>query len=248
MTVHARPKALSIFTAQGNQTSQEDYVLGRKEKGIFVVADGFGGSGPGAAAAKSACESVVGFLEKEAGDLEATMPFVLRSYFSLAGNVLFNALVHANRKAVASNHKKNIHERGGASVIAGFLDDGLMALANVGGCTAWLFRNDQMTELVIPRSYARLCDPVSKDPGEGLNIPLAALGIGDDLEPEIVEFRVSAGDWLLLQSDGLNQEARDELMEIRRQGLAAQDSVEKINGVLKNRTFQENASASVVLF
>ena len=248
MTAHLKPKALSIFTAQGNQSSQEDFAMGRKEKGIFVVADGFGGSIAGAEAAKSACEAVVGFLEKEAGDLEATMPFVLRSYFSLAGNVLFNALIHANRKAVAMNRKKNIHERGGASVIAGFLDDGLMALANVGVCTAWLFRGSQMTELVIPRSYARLCDPVSKDPGDGLNVPLAALGLGEDLEPEIVEFRVSAGDWLLLQSDGLTGNFRDGLMDIRLQGSSAQDSAEKINSFLKSSSFDENASASVVLF
>ena len=69
----------------GSRSAQEDFVLSDAEKGIFVLADGFGGPNPGAAASKAACESVKHFLFKEAGDRDATMPFVLRSYFSLGG-------------------------------------------------------------------------------------------------------------------------------------------------------------------
>src|SRR4051812_39855735 len=83
-------RSVSVYTAKGARPAQEDHALALQEKGIVVVADGFGGPMPGAAASKAACEGVRDFLVREAGDLEATLPFVLRSYFSLAGNVLFN--------------------------------------------------------------------------------------------------------------------------------------------------------------
>ncbi|HUP57351.1 MAG TPA: hypothetical protein VM598_07865, partial [Bdellovibrionota bacterium] len=119
-------RSVTVFQSSGSRPFQEDHVITQRERGIFVVADGFGGPVAGVAAAKTACEEVRNFLFKEAGDQDATLPFVLRSYFSLAGNVLFNALIHANRKVHLPNKKKAINERGGASVLAGYLDGNLL--------------------------------------------------------------------------------------------------------------------------
>src|SRR5690606_16370015 len=104
---YPRLRSMTVFSTQGEAAIQEDYVLAKKERGLFVVGDGFGGGENGANASRIACESVLGFLDKEAGDLEATLPFVLRKYYSLAGNVLFNTLVHANKKVLKANQGKN---------------------------------------------------------------------------------------------------------------------------------------------
>jgi len=213
-------KAVSNFSAQGARPGQEDYLLCSDERGIFVVADGFGGPVSGANAAKAACEAVRSFLIKEAGDREATLPFVLRSYFSLAGNVLFNALIHANRKVVFGNKGKDVHERGGASLIAGFIDGDLLALANAGGCSCWLFRDGRATELVMPRTYGKLCDPLSVEHPVELRIPLMAVGTAEDLEPEIFEYRLKAGDWLLFQTDGISRRAREQLLEVYKKNMS----------------------------
>jgi serine/threonine protein phosphatase PrpC len=230
-------QSFTIFSTQGEAQSQEDFVLGKKERGLFVVADGFGGAGVGSKVSQTACEAVLGFLEKEAGDVEATLPFVLRSYFSLAGNVLFNALIHANRKVSLLNRGKSLNEKGGASVLAAFLDEDLFALGSVGGCTAWLIRNGKMTELMTPRTYARLCDPFAADPDPQLAAPLMAMGMADDLEPEIVEFRVKPGDRVLLHSDGLREMVRTKLLQAQ--------SVEEC---LRAETFQDNASLALIQF
>ena len=202
---------------------------------------------------KLACESVRGFLKKEGGDPDATLPFVLRSYFSLAGNVLFNALIHANMKILAANRNKGVHERGGASVIAAFLDGDLLALANVGGCSAWLFRNGEPVELVIPRTYARMLDPLCLEPEAALDIPLAAIGIAEDLEPEIIEYRIQKGDWVLLQTDGLGSKAVQTIgsLQIGRasgQVPGAQEPAAEILKVLQQCQFQENATGLIMLF
>lgn len=235
-------KSYTLFSAQGESNSQEDFAVGKKDRGLFVVADGFGGSGPGLQAAKTACESVLGFLEKEANDLEATLPFVLRSYFSLAGNVLFNALVHANRNVSDLNKKKTANEKGGASVLACFLDEDLMALANVGNCSAWLIRDGKAKELVTPRSYSRLTDPYNDDDDPYRAVPLMAMGVSEDLEPEIIEFRVREGDWVILNTDGIPKHVREKLAGDQ---LTRDSAVEDF---LNAQTFRENATLALLRF
>ncbi len=177
----------------------ENHHVSLPSRGIFAVADGLGGQVHGKAAAKLSCDGVVEFLTREAGDREATMPFVLRSYFSLAGNVLFNAIIHAHRQLLARNAARGIHEKGAASVVAGFVDRDTLALASVGSLSAWLLREGRVRELVSPRSWGRLVDPVSSVGGGGgwmERIPMMALGVGEDLEPEIIEVRLRPGDRL----------------------------------------------------
>lgn len=235
-------RSFTLFSSQGGAPSQEDYVIGKQDRGVFAVADGFGGSGPGARASKTACESVVHFLEREAGDLEATLPFVLRSYFSLAGNVLFNALIHANQEVLSLNKKKSMNEKGGASMVAAFLDEGLFALANIGSCSAWLIRGGSAREIVTPRSYARLSDPFAVDPAPEQSAPLMAMGVSEDIEPEIFEFKVNEGDWVLLHTDGLRAMVREALTELQL------DPRSDVEAVLKAMTYEENASCALIKF
>ena len=239
----SRLKSYTLFSVQGESKSQEDYAIGKKERGLFVVADGFGGSVPGLQAAKSACESVLGFLEKEANDLEATLPFVLRSYFSLAGNVLFNALIHANRVVTDFNKKKGANEKGGTSLLACFLDEDLMALANVGNCSAWLIRDGKSKELVTPRSYARLTDPMSDNEDDPFRaVPLMAMGVSEDLEPEIIEFRVREGDWVILNTDGIPKSVREHLASNQL------STTESLEDYLSEQAYRENATLALLRF
>lgn len=244
-----RIKSLATHQAIGARPAQEDHVLVRKDKGILVVADGFGGPEAGVAAARAASEAVSGFLYKEAGDLDATLPFVLRSYFSLAGNVLFNALIHANRKVRDWNKGKAVHQRGGAAVVAAFMDGDLLALANAGGCTAWLLREGQAAELVVPRTYGRLVDPfVTTRSAPDRSAPLTALGCAEDVEPEILEVRLRPGDWILLATDGVPPaELAERLRNFQKAAdFAAADAW--LKGYLPGAAVEDNASALLVAY
>ena len=227
---------------QGRRPTQEDEFRFHSDRGIFSVADGFGGPLPGARASKSACEWIESFLLRGAQDLDATLPFVLRSYISLAGNVLFNALIYANQKILEENRKKNVNERGGASVVTGFIDGDHLALANVGSCGAWLIRGKKAVSLVTPRTYGRLFDPFSKEWASSSNcaadVPLGALGIYEDLEPEITECRIMPDDWLLLQTDGVkiveNGPILGQLFKIKQKKLTKKEAALEAVGLFKN--------------
>ena len=252
-TMSRRIRGVSVFSGAGGRPVQEDQILASRERGIFILADGFGGPVAGVRAAKIACDEVRNFLFKEAGDRDATLPFELRSYFSLAGNVLFNALIHANRKVWGQNTAVGVNERGGASVVAGFVDDDLLAIANVGACSAWLYRGGEMRELVIPRTLARMRDPMGGAAASPeLQIPLMALGMGEDLEPEIFEYRIQPGDWLLFQTDGVGPSAREEVGRLAqtyiRKGPPAETALNELNRILREDSNSDNYSVSLVIF
>ncbi len=224
-------------------------MLARAEHGIVMVADGFGGPQAGTLAARAACDSVAGFLVKEAGDEDATLPFVIRSHFSLAGNVLFNALVHANRRVLKENRSRNVHEKGGASLVAGFIDGNLLSLANVGSCGAWLVRDGRLASLVTPRSYARLLDPMSRKVPPGHDAPLTSLGTSDDVEPEIFEYRLRKGDWLILHTDGFPADLLEEFPKIQQKKLNSEQAAAEAKTLIEYApATDDNASISISIF
>lgn len=243
-------QACAKFMSQGRRLFQEDSLEMLDEKGLFVIADGFGGSA-GKNAADLACASIQEFLEREARDEEATLPFIIRSYYTLAGNVLFNSILHANKVLNKLNESKNVFQKGGATCLAGYLDGDLMALASVGDCGATLIRNGRAQELVNPRSLSRLNDPMDQAEFEGKiknRIPLAALGMFEDLEPEITEFRVQAGDWLVLYTDGFGRTGRELVSGLKSTGPQTVHSLEEILEGLKTVRFDDNASCGIITF
>ena len=231
------------YSDKGDRPHQEDFVLNHDEKGIFTVSDGFGGALAGKEAAQSACEATVQFLKKGAGDEDATLPFVIRNYYSLVANVLFNAVIHGNHAVLQQNEKRNVNEKGGCSTIAGYFDEDFLALANVGSTSAWLLRQGQLTELARPRTLARIRDPFSPDPIPGEDVPMMSLGMSEDLEPEIAECRVQPGDWVLLQSDGLTEAARRQLAAFQSEDAAP----ERVMEYLRGQSFEDNLSLSLVI-
>ena len=198
---------------QGQAPVQEDYFEVNPERGIFMIADGFGGSA-GEAAAKLAVKSIRQFLEQEAGDLDATLPFELRPYFSLAGNVLFNAVAYANQKVMKLNQNRSSMQAGGASLLAGYLEGRLLALANVGSCSAHLFRGGRSKEIAVPKTLERQVNPFEETSPMGISVPLMSFGTAKLLEPEIIEVEMKPGDQLCFQTPGIPPLFRDQLFHL----------------------------------
>lgn len=239
-------KSIFTHTDAGPRPVNEDYVLALPQRGIVAVADGFGGAVAGYQAAKMGCESVKEFLEREAGDLEATLPFVLRKSYSLVGNVLFNAVIHSNRKVLHSNEKKNVHEKGGCSLIAAYLDDSLIAIASAGACSAYLIRNGEPCELVVPKNYRRLMEPRAVSNLKYPDAPFVALGMSADMEPEIAEYRVQPGDWVILATDGVSREV---IIDVGRwQHTGAKKAPESAVEALKRTPTHENRAFGLYVF
>lgn len=220
------------FQLQGNSPTQEDYFEINPERGIFILADGFGGT-LGRQAAELVVKSVRYFLEQEAGDLDATLPFELRPYYSLAGNVLFNAVSYANQKLLKMNQGKPWMDSGGASLLGGYLEGRLLALAQVGACRLHLKRNQQLKEVIAPKSLLRQVNPMEEQ-GDGDSVPLMSFGTSKSLEPEITEIEVHPGDQIFFQTSGVKAELRNQV--------CALDSPQSLSQIVDELRSESNAS------
>ncbi len=194
-----------VWTSEGNTPFQEDVIVVREARRFAVLGDGFGGH-PGVFASTLACESLADFLELEAGDLDATLPFEIRRYLTLMGNVLFNAVSHANRSVMESFAETPISKRGGASLIAAVMDGPNLSIANIGACRAYHERQKCLAPIVQPRSLAQALDPSGALIGSAYEIPLVSIGTHNTLEPELVELKLIAGDAVYLCSSGVSSE------------------------------------------
>ncbi len=246
-------RAIGTFQNLGKRPKQEDSVVVDQENGVFIVSDGFGGIVSGGEASQSACALMKNYIVKESSDEESTMPFILRKYFSNSGNVLFNACIYANKKIIKMNKNKNIHERIGASLIAGFVDKNILSIVNVGSCTAWMIRDGKSFELVMPRTLCRFYNPLFRQQN-GLsgyseyNIPLMVLGVSDDLEPEIFEYQIQSGDWVLFYTDGIGTQWIEHLIHIQNQKHLPEKAMNQINEFLKQIPFVDNVATAIAMF
>lgn len=229
------------FQFQGLSPVQEDFLEVNPARGIFILADGFGG-GAGKRAAEIATASMKRFLEAEAGDLDATMPFELRPYFSLAGNILFNAVAFANQKLLREFADAPMMERGGASLVAGYLEGRLLALANVGACGVHLFREGKVKEIVSPKTLERQVNPFLEDSDSA--VPLMSLGTARQLEPEIVEIELRPGDRICFGTSGLKQTVRDQLLRLNTRDEFSQ----RLDAIRSENPMVSNASAILAGF
>jgi|GEM_PF-7118396 len=181
--------AFGAATSQGNWPVQEDGFFVDPGRGLFVLADGFGGRGNGDIAAKLALQEWRGAkldpAPKESGIYSPTMGWQ-REVFG-----------EVNKKILQWNEKRAPAVRGGCSlIVASVSATRELTVTGSGACCAYLVRQGRMRALLSPQAAPRLHS------GEPL-FPQQALGIGRELNPETRAFLWEAGDLVFLFSSGL---------------------------------------------
>jgi serine/threonine protein phosphatase PrpC len=181
------------------------------ELGLYVVCDGMGGATGGEVASDLAVQS---FLATAKQELEAST--------ALNGernkNCLWRAALAANR-AVRMRAEYDVRYRGmGTTLVAARIEDGDLVVLNVGDSRAYLVRAGEVDQLTSDHSYVaesvRLgMMTVEQAQRSSLqSVITRAIGAEDDVEPEIFQQQVQAGDTLLLASDGLTRHVSDEMI------------------------------------
>ena len=143
--------------------------------------------------------------------------------------MVFNSLIHANRELTSANRGQSVSRRGGASALAAVVERDFLALAGAGLCSARLFRGTEDPVLINrPHSYISMRRP-RKEAGLAVSdskmqdVPLMALGLYDDFEPEILELHAEPGDWVMLHTDGISPNQMQACVEARAEWLTGGD-------------------------
>jgi serine/threonine protein phosphatase PrpC len=166
---------------------------------LLMVCDGMGGAAAGDVAARIATASIKQVLVA-AGDEIAAHP----------GESLGDAVAVANR-AILKEARVEPTKRGmGTTCTAAIVLPDTLTIAQVGDSRAYLLRDNELVSLTKDQSLAaQLVEDGLLTPEQLLsfryrNVLLQALGTTAAVEPVISQYRLRAGDRVLICSDGLH--------------------------------------------
>jgi len=166
--------------------------------------------------------------EDEAGATRHLLETVVRRHY---GDKLQAAVEHSSQKIVDYGAEHREARGMGATVTAALVMDGQAFIANVGDSRTYLLRDGKLQRVTRDHSLvARLVEAGQIEPDEvydhpSRNLIYRSLGAGHaEVDVDIFDVRMQAGDALLLCSDGLWEMVRDpQLQKI----IVETDDVEK---------------------
>ena len=173
---------------------------GRGFRSGAIVCDGVGGAAAGEVASRTAIERVAASLASGGGPI----PERLRA-----------AIADANAAIRRYAREKLEGAASGSTIVAALVGDGQVTIAHVGDSRAYLLRGGALSQLTADHSFVaeQVRAGVLKS-DEAETHPLRgrltkALGVADEVEPDVREEEMRTGDVLLLCSDGLHAMASD---------------------------------------
>ena len=191
----------------------EDIVDVDLANNLFLLLDGFGGSGIGDIAVDKIRRDIKSFYSKSGGDADSTLPFSFSHKYLVEGNILINSVCYAHERIKGDNASKGMGERGGASGIIGAMAESVMTFLCTGNGIAYLYREGRLFLICRPDSLEGVAGAFSKR--HFVTSPASGFGLFDKIYFETSEIRVFGGDLFLLFSDGIySRIQRDELEDI----------------------------------
>jgi protein phosphatase len=191
------------------RTINEDSFYCSPERGLFVVCDGMGGEAAGEVASQLAVTTIVEQLNGGNPPTPAHEGFLPQTAQLEAALQRSNDLILEESKRVAQRQGM------GTTVVCARVAGNIASLAHVGDSRAYLWRSgtfEQITQdhsLVEEQVRAGLLTREQAAHAANQNILLRALGRTPEVEVELTEIPVRAGDYLLLCSDGLSRMVDD---------------------------------------
>lgn len=177
---------------------------------LFVVADGMGGHAAGEVASRIAVNAMADFIASTRKDAEITWPYEYDTNLSVASNRLKTAIRIANQKIIDTIAEKRELEGMGTTLVGILLSEGIACIAHVGDSRSYLVRDGKMEQMTGDHSWVNeqiKLGFLTKEEAERhpfRNVVTRALGSKEDVQVDIIEKPLQAGDRLLLCSDGLN--------------------------------------------
>jgi len=185
--------------------SNEDAVRWDEAGGWVLLADGMGGHLAGEVASRLAIETLAEHLAGSHGEAPAAVPGMLDAAVAEA-----NARIH--RQARADVRCQNM----GTTLVVGlFLDDTLIA-AHVGDSRLYRYRDGMLQQLSHDHSLVQelvdegMLSPAQAAESQYRNVITRALGLEEQVEVDVQQHRLQAGDLYLFCSDGLSDMLGDE--------------------------------------
>ena len=201
-------KTFSITDIGRKRKVNQDYIYTSEKPvgnlpNVFIVADGMGGHNAGDYASKVTVETMLAEMENS---FEKNPTLIFRKAIEEANDVI--------RKRASEDEKL---EGMGTTVVVASCMGRFLQVANVGDSRLYLI-NDKIRQLSKDHSLVeemvRLggikAEEARNHPDK--NIITRAIGVKENVEPDIYEYRLKKGDIILMCTDGLSNMVEDEDM------------------------------------
>ena len=189
-------------------------------RGVFVVCDGMGGMAAGEVASKMAVDAILHYF-RAAHD--GHFPLIGASYEGVSehAQALASAIQSANQTVHEAAQEHPAQAGMGSTVVAVLVHGESFSVAHVGDSRIYLVRSGALQQLTNDHSLVMeqvrrgLITLEEARESDMQNIIIRALGSEESVQPDLADLPASAGDVLLLCSDGLTRHVPDDkLLEI----------------------------------
>lgn len=211
-----------ILTAGGKtdqglvRTKNDDHIFLNQRLKLLVLADGMGGHTCGEIASKLAVKTLSDYFQE---DSEAISQY--DSSFTKTTNRLNASMMLANQIVFEAAQNSPGLSGMGTTLAAALLAGNQLSFAHIGDSRIYLVRSGSIAQLTDDHSLVHeqvRRDGITREAAARSvmkNILTRAVGIDPDVQADLGELTVLAGDILLLCSDGLyNMVSDEEMLEI----------------------------------
>jgi protein phosphatase len=187
----------------------EDAFLTREDRGLFVVCDGMGGAAAGEVASQMAVQTIGAEVDSAALPVSSTRGLQPRT------TQLGLAVEAANRAIFERAQGDADHAGMGTTVVGAWVVDNVASIAHVGDSRAYVCTHEGFEAVTIDHSLVEaqvrsgIINREQSLTSIHQNILLRALGREPDVEVDLNEITIAAGDRLLLCTDGLTRMVSD---------------------------------------
>lgn len=206
------------------RSHNEDAIASDSSIGFMILADGMGGYNAGEVASEMAVLSIAAELSESLGyhtDKPAVLDIVDRPFLNKAilKKLLIDVVATANASIYHASQTYPQCAGMGTTLALGLFTSNQLLVGHIGDSRVYRLRNHQLEQMtedhsllqeeiragILTREQAKYC-PYK-------NLVTRALGVDPEVELELNEFKVEAGDIYLLCSDGLSDLVDDALIQ-----------------------------------
>lgn len=173
---------------------------------LYVVSDGMGGHQAGEVASELVIEAIRDYMNRSDSDLDASV--AEDDSLSCEAKRLLSSILAANRGVYKVAQKNEKYQGMGATVSSVLLTDNSLIAANVGDSPIYLIHQDHIELISVTHNVyteqlsinAETAERLDKHFGQMLT---RAMGIEENVRPDVCELPFFDKDRLVISSDGL---------------------------------------------
>lgn len=184
--------------------NNEDAYSVRIEEKVFIVADGVGGNNSGEVASTTAIEEILNYIEVHPLK-EAKSDVEIEDYFR-------NCIKAVNFRVFELSRFSSENQGMATTLVLVYITSGKAYIVNVGDSRAYILHNGRFVQITDDHTYvnslvkAGLLTFEEAEHHEQKHMITRAIGADYDIESDFFKVPLTAGDIILLCSDGLYSE------------------------------------------